>query len=158
MKRIYVNEQVCIGCGLCLVYCQVEHSPSKDVIKAFKQGSTPPLAYVAVECRGPVSFAVQCRHCEDAPCVYACLTGALQKDPDSGLVTVDTSRCIGCWTCMLFCPYGAVRQAPDRKTIAKCDYCGDREIPACVANCPNEALVYAEADDTVLDFMGEGLK
>jgi Fe-S-cluster-containing hydrogenase component 2 len=28
--------------------------------------------------------------------------------------------------------------------MVKCDLCQDEEIPVCVANCPNEALVYME--------------
>jgi carbon-monoxide dehydrogenase iron sulfur subunit len=28
----------------------------------------------------------------------------------------------------------------DHKHVVKCDLCPDREIPACVDNCPNEAL------------------
>jgi Fe-S-cluster-containing hydrogenase component 2 len=30
------------------------------------------------------------------------------------------------------------------KVVAKCDLCLGRDIPACVANCPNEALFVAE--------------
>ena len=147
MKRIYINEQVCIGCHLCEVYCQVEHSQSKDLIKAFKRESPRPLPRARVEVRKPISISVQCRHCAEAPCVYACLTGALQRDPESGKVTVDVERCIGCWTCIIACPFGAIRQDTYRGKIAKCDLCPDKDMPVCVTNCPNEALIYAEAKD-----------
>jgi carbon-monoxide dehydrogenase iron sulfur subunit len=127
----------------------VEHSQSKDLIKAFKRESPRPLPYVMVDRRGPVCFAVQCRHCAEAPCVYTCLTGALQRDPESGIVTVDVERCIGCWTCVLACPFGAIRRDTYREKIAKCDLCPGEDVPVCVTNCPNEALVYAEAEDDV---------
>ena len=146
MKRIYIKEQVCIGCHLCEVYCQVEHSQSWDLIKAFKRESPRPLPRLWVEARMPISFAVQCRHCAEPPCVYACLTGALHREPVSGIVTVDEERCIGCWTCLLACPLGAIRQDTQREKIAKCDFCPEHDIPVCVANCPNEALVCAEAE------------
>jgi len=145
MRRIYIKEQVCIGCHLCEVYCQVAHSGTKDLVKAFKGESPRSLPCLSVEERKPVSFAVQCRHCADPTCVYACLTGALHRDPDSGVVTVDMERCIGCWTCILVCPFGAIRQDICRGKIAKCDLCAGRDMPVCVMNCPNEALVYAEA-------------
>jgi carbon-monoxide dehydrogenase iron sulfur subunit len=29
----------------------------------------------------------------------------------------------------------------NRKAVAKCDLCPDHDVPVCVANCPNEALV-----------------
>ena len=144
MRRVYIKEEVCIGCHLCEVFCQVEHSQSKDLIKAFKRESPRPLPRLWVEARMPVSFAVQCRHCDEPPCVHACLTGALQRDAESGIVTVDVDRCIGCWICMLACPFGAIRQDTQRGKIIKCDLCIGENMPVCVSQCPNEALVYAE--------------
>jgi carbon-monoxide dehydrogenase iron sulfur subunit len=149
MKKVYINEEVCIGCGLCEVHCRLQHSKSKDLLKVFKKELTLiPLA--RVERNQPISFSVQCRHCAEPSCVYACLTGALQQDPETGIVSVDTEKCIGCWTCILVCPFGIIRQDKSQKCIAKCDLCLGTEIPACVANCPNEALVFAEARDSKL--------
>ena len=144
MKRIYIKEPVCIGCHLCEVYCQVEHSQSKDLLKAFKRESPQPRSRVSIEERKPLSFSVRCQHCDEPPCVYACLTGALRRDVGSGVVVVDEERCIGCWTCILVCPFGSIRQDTNRGRIAKCDLCAGRDEPACVTNCPNEALVYVE--------------
>ncbi len=150
MKRIYIKEQACIGCHLCEVHCQLEHSVSKDLIKAFKREAPRPLPRLWVEENRPVSFSVRCHHCDEPPCVYVCLTGALSRDADSGIVTVDDAKCIGCWTCILVCPFGAIRQDTHRGKIAKCDLCPGGDAPACVTNCPNEALVYAEVQDGVL--------
>jgi carbon-monoxide dehydrogenase iron sulfur subunit len=145
MKRVYVKEEVCIGCRLCEVYCQVEHSQSKDLIKAFRGRTPRPLSRLRVEEKGPISFSVCCQQCDEAPCVYACLTGALSRDPVRGVIKVDEERCVGCWTCILVCPFGAIRQDTNRGRIAKCDLCAGKDEPACVTNCPNEALVYVEA-------------
>jgi len=144
MKRIYVNEEACIGCGLCEVYCQVEHSQSKDIIKAFKKESPRPVARIRVDKNEDISFAVQCRHCAEPWCVYSCLTGAMSKDSVSGIVTVDVEKCVGCWTCLLVCPLGAIRQDTKRGKTLKCDLCQGEDIPVCVVNCPNEALVCVE--------------
>ena len=130
-----------MGCGLCRVYCQVEHSRSKDVIKAFKSENPRTLPRIRVERNGEVSFSIQCRHCDEPWCVYSCLTGALRKDLASGTVTVDDEKCMGCWTCLIACPYGALTRDVSRKVVAKCDLCPHQEVPVCVANCPNEALV-----------------
>ena len=141
MKRVYVKEEVCIGCGLCEVYCRVEHSQSKDLIKAFKRETPRPLPRVHVERNVEVSFPIQCRHCAEPWCVYSCLTGAIHKESTGDKVIVDMERCIGCWTCIVACPYGALSRDLNSKTVIKCDLCPGREIPACVINCPNEALV-----------------
>jgi len=147
MKKVYVKEEACIGCHLCEVYCQLQHAQSKDLIKAFKRESPRPLSRLRVEERGPISFSVRCKQCDEAPCVYACLTGALARDPMRGVIIVDEERCIGCWTCMLVCPFGAIRQDTMRGKMLKCDLCADEDIPYCVVNCPNEALVYVDVED-----------
>lgn len=141
MKRIYVKEEVCMGCHLCEVYCQRQQAQSRDLIKAFKRESPPALPRLRVEEKGPVSFSVRCQQCDEAPCVLACLTGALTRDPVSSLVKVDERRCIGCWTCLLVCPLGVLKQDTEQKRVLKCDLCQGEEIPVCVAYCPNEALV-----------------
>jgi len=143
MKRVYAKEEVCIGCKLCEVYCRTEHSKSKNIIKAHKKEFPRPMARVLVEELRPVSFALQCRHCDEPACVEACITGALTKD-ESGRVVHDEAKCVGCWTCVLVCPHGAPQRDLERRKIAKCDLCPDRETPACVEMCPNEALVYEE--------------
>ena len=65
-------------------------------------------------------------------------------DEVTGTIAVDAEKCIGCWTCIVACPYGALTRDGDRKVVAKCDLCPGSDIPACVANCPNEALVLVE--------------
>ena len=138
---MYVKEEACIGCGLCEVYCRVEHSQSKDPIKAFRRESPRPLPRVRVERNIEISFPIQCRQCAEPWCVYSCLTGAMHKELGSDKVTVDTQKCVGCWTCIVACPYGALSRDVHSKTVVKCDLCPGREIPVCVVNCPNEALL-----------------
>lgn len=144
MRRIYIKEEVCMGCRLCEVYCQLQHSKSKDLIRAFKREAPRPLPRLRVEERKPVFLSVRCQHCDEALCIYACLTGALSREQDSGTVTVDEERCIGCWTCLLACPFGAIRQDKGQGRIVKCDLCPGKDVPVCVTTCPNEALVYME--------------
>jgi len=140
-----------MGCGLCRVYCQVEHSQSKDLIKAFMKETPQPLPRIRVEKKAEVSFALQCRQCTDPWCVYSCLTGAITKDPASGMVSVDAEKCVGCWTCIVACPYGALTRDPSSETAVKCDLCPGRDIPACVAVCPNEALALSlDSEDECL--------
>ena len=150
MKRIVIHEEYCIGCRLCEVNCLVQHSKSKKIIKAFRQEKDSIVPGVQVEQSGYVSFALQCRHCDDAPCIEACITGAMRRDPASGAVLCDTDQCVGCWMCIMVCPVGAIKRGAPATTgkqarvASKCDLCMGAETPACVANCPNEAIVYQD--------------
>lgn len=144
-----------MGCGLCKVYCKTEQSQSKDIIKAFKREFPAPLSRVRVERINEKSFSLQCRHCDEPWCVYSCLTGAMQKDPITGIVTIDREKCMGCWTCILACPNGALVRDAYYNVVAKCDLCPEREVPACVAYCPNEALMVVDViEDGVVQAVG----
>jgi len=146
VKRVYVKEEFCIACTLCEIFCAVQHSASRDILRAFKRETPRPMPRALVERIGPVSFSVQCRHCAEPLCVYSCLTGAMHRDEETGAIVVDAERCIGCWTCVMACPYGVIRQGMYRghPVAVKCDLCPGRDVPACVENCPNGALVFAE--------------
>ena len=83
-----------------------------------------------VEEEGPLSFAMQCRHCEDAPCLEACITGAMHRDEETGAVLCDEDKCVGCWMCVMVCPFGAIqRNVSGRKAASKCDLCYGEEMP-----------------------------
>ncbi len=144
VKRIRIHEEYCIGCRLCEIICMVKHSASGKIIKAFRKESERPLPRVRVEEEGYTSFALQCRHCDEAPCVENCLTGAMHRDEATGVVLCDEDLCVGCWMCVMSCPFGVVeRKEKGKTTVSKCDVCaGKEEIPPCVKNCPNEALTY----------------
>jgi carbon-monoxide dehydrogenase iron sulfur subunit len=151
MKNIYIKEEYCLGCRLCEIYCQVKHSRSKKIIKAFKKELASVLPRVLVEEIGYNSFAIQCRHCSDAPCVDACISGAMIKNDNTGVVTCNEEKCVGCWSCIMVCPYGVIkRDLSSEKIASKCDLCEGEEMPVCVKNCPNEALKFGEVDEKQL--------
>jgi len=146
-RIIAVHPDRCLGCKTCELYCAAERgSDGQTVYRAVKEEPRP-RPRVRVEGRSGFSAAIQCRHCRQAPCLDACLTGALQRDEATGLVLVDEARCIGCWTCTMFCPYGVIYPWPERGFALKCDRCAHLEEPVCVAVCPTRALeVVAEED------------
>ncbi len=141
MKRVYVNEQWCLGCHLCEYYCAFANSEKDDMVKALKNVDIHPR--IQVEDQGDVHFAVSCRHCEEPLCVKGCITGALTKQ--DGVIQIDKEKCVGCYTCILSCPYGAVMPS-EEGVVQKCELClhNSAGSPACVTGCPNRAVVYEE--------------
>jgi Fe-S-cluster-containing dehydrogenase component len=97
--------------------------------------------------KGPVFIKKQCMHCNEPACVAACLTQAMHKTK-AGPVVWDGDKCMGCRYCMVSCPFEIPRfeYHSANPRIQKCDMCYARlktgEMPACAANCPNDALFY----------------
>ena len=141
MKRVYVNEQWCLGCHLCEYNCAFANSGQTNIVKALKGKSIFPRIHVEGEDK--ITFAVSCRHCEDPMCVKSCISGALSKK--DGTVCIDRNKCVGCLTCILVCPYGAMSQDANG-AVQKCELCMGNTCgePACVKSCPNKAIVYEE--------------
>lgn len=144
MKRVYANEKWCIGCHLCEYNCAFANSGKSDMVKALK--NKPVFPRITVEEDNKITYAVSCRHCDDAICVKSCIAGALSNE--DGVIKIDKEKCIGCLTCVLVCPYGAVSQGRDG-VAQKCELCLENSCgePACVKGCPNRALVYEERGD-----------
>ena len=147
MKVIGVHLDRCTGCKTCELYCAVDRGSNEKTLLKAVQESPLPQARVRVEGNNQVPIALQCRHCLQAPCLDACLTGALTRDPESNMVVVQEDRCIACWTCTMFCPYGVIYPWPERKIALKCDRCAYMENPTCVEVCPCKALELVEIGD-----------
>ena len=144
MKRIYVNEEWCLGCRLCEYNCAFANSGLKNMAQALK--GKPIFPRIHVEDNGRITYAVSCRHCEDPLCVKSCIAGAIRKE--NGVVKIDRDRCVGCFTCVLVCPYGALA-ADENGVMQKCELCLANACgaPACVKGCPNNAIVYEEREE-----------
>ncbi len=92
----------CVGCGACVMACKVENGTPHGIYWAnvyFKESGAYPAAKWTPMPSG-------CMHCQDAPCVNVCPTGASYHD-ENGVVLVDSSKCLGCRACMNACPYNA---------------------------------------------------
>ena len=141
MKRVYVNEEWCLGCHLCEYNCAFVNSGERDMIRALKGKKIYPRVHV--EEKDDIHYAVSCRHCKDALCVKSCIAGALSYR--DGAVCIDRDKCVGCQTCVLVCPYGAMAPGKDG-AMQKCELCLQNTCgtPACVQGCPNRAIVFEE--------------
>ena len=141
MKRVYVDEKWCLGCHLCEYYCAFANSGKDDMVKALKDAGINPR--IRIEQKDNINFAVSCRHCDDPLCVKGCISGALtQKD---GVIMIDQDKCVGCYTCILSCPYGAIMPS-DEVAVQKCELCINNSggEPICVKGCINNAMGFGE--------------
>ncbi|HEU5423099.1 MAG TPA: NrfD/PsrC family molybdoenzyme membrane anchor subunit [Nitrolancea sp.] len=141
-----IDNRKCIGCHACTTACKSENEVPLGVfrtwVKYTEKGTFPNTRrYFNV---------TRCNHCDNAPCITVCPTKALYRRPD-GIVDFDSSRCIGCKSCMQACPYDALYIDPFEHTAAKCNYCAHRVdvglLPACVIVCPEKAIIAGDLDD-----------
>ena len=157
MNRVIIADpKKCIGCHTCEVACVVSHQEQETGIETVVKDEFFPRIHVM---KGyTISTAVVCRQCEDAPCANVCPNGAISRKDD--FVYVDQTKCIGCKTCVIACPYGtmevisrpvaqqitALNTIPQYRAEAhKCDLCHTRAGgPACVEVCPTHALMVVD--------------
>ena len=140
MKRVFVKEEWCLGCHLCEYNCAFANS-GLDLMEKLKGKRIYPR--IRIEGEKDVTYAVSCRHCKDPICVKSCISGAMHLE--NGAVCIDREKCVGCLTCVLVCPFGAVAEG-ENGTVQKCELCLKNSCgePACVAGCPNRAIVFEE--------------
>jgi Fe-S-cluster-containing dehydrogenase component len=163
---LVIDLDICVGCHACAVNCKEwntsgYHAPMTDTAP---YGADPTGVWFnrvhAYEVQRPagqsqtVYFPKSCLHCEDAPCVTVCPTGASYKREEDGIVLVDENMCIGCKLCSWACPYGAREFDANEGVMKKCTLCVDKiynenlpkesRQPACVSTCPANARHFGD--------------
>jgi carbon-monoxide dehydrogenase iron sulfur subunit len=147
VRKKLIDREKCLGCRNCELACIAVH---KDTVAktAYTEGIETverPRNKVQLDEQGR-KFPEFCRHCDEPACVEACMSGALKKG-DDGLVVVDHDICVGCYMCVMSCPYGMARPTvTNERRMIKCDGCRGREKMACVAACPQRCLQQVEED------------
>jgi carbon-monoxide dehydrogenase iron sulfur subunit len=158
VKRIVADPRKCVACRACEMACALAHADTDDIVEAIVEKGARPSIYI--ESAGAFVVPLQCRHCEDAPCMAVCPSAALVRPDEDGPVLVDQEKCIGCAFCVQACPFGLVRVArrpgangsdgKKKMVVVKCDHCAGRQAeglgPACVESCPVGALAFVEVD------------
>lgn len=144
-----IDTLKCVGCSDCVIACQMENNVPlgfcRDWVVESVHGTYP---QVGLELRSE-----RCNHCENAPCVRCCPTGA-SHIVDGGIVLVTPEKCIGCGACIQACPYDARYSHPEGY-VDKCTFCVHRIDegldPACVAVCPTKCMYFGDLDDVNSD-------
>ncbi|KAA3607291.1 MAG: 4Fe-4S dicluster domain-containing protein [Planctomycetota bacterium] len=141
-----VNLNRCVGCSACAIACKSENNVPPGRLRRWihekTAGRFPDLKMQI--------WSESCMHCEDAPCVHSCPTGASHVDAATGTVQVHPELCTGCKACMASCPYDARYVHPDGY-IDKCTLCVHKlehgEEAACQSICPTSAIAVGDLDD-----------
>lgn len=157
---ILYDSTLCIGCQSCEYACSEQYGlpeptevPEPDVIR--KTDETRRLVINSYNTsKGEQYIRRSCNHCNNPACASACLTKAMLKT-DEGPVIWREDKCMGCRSCMISCPFDMPKfeyNSPNPK-IQKCRMCfeliQEGGIPACVENCPTEALLFGKRRDLI---------
>lgn len=170
---LVIDLDTCVGCHACVISCKEWNTggygaPLSDT-DAY--GSDPSGTFLnrvhTYEVKPKdaparvTHFPKSCLHCEDAPCVTVCPTGASFKRSEDGIVLVHEDWCIGCGLCAWACPYGAREMDGVEKVMKKCTLCVDRiynenipeedRVPSCVRTCPAGARHFGDLGDPESD-------
>lgn len=153
MKKIYCQISKCLSCHSCEIACATVHSESKKLTDAINEDPLPrqliKVEYIdeSGKIHNKRSIAIQCRQCEDPQCLQACITGGIYMDEKSGRIMFEYEKCVGCWSCIMVCPFGVIVQYEENRKASKCDLCPDEKIPPCVRACPTKALIYCDKEE-----------
>ena len=166
---LVIDLDVCVGCHACATSCKEWNAGgySAPLTDTNPYGAEPDGVwfnrvhnYEVKDASGDsraVHFPRSCLHCDNAPCVTVCPTGASYKRGEDGIVLVNADVCIGCKLCSWACPYGAREYDADAGIMKKCTLCVDRiynpnlsehaRVPACVSACPTGARSFGDLGD-----------
>ena len=138
VKMLKVDYEKCTGCRACEMVCSLVHSGECNPRKSN-------IHNVNLNNEGFVS--IMCFHCDDPLCGKTCPVNAIHKDLETGLVTIDEDRCVGCKLCVLSCPFGNMCFSSEKHRPFKCDLCGGD--PQCVVYCSTKAINYVSIEDDI---------
>jgi Fe-S-cluster-containing dehydrogenase component len=157
---LLIDLTACGGCRTCEATCAEANGLPEPVYDAKTvdtiRRTTSERQWVVVNrhetSKGEIFARQQCMHCLEPACTSACLTKALYKTAE-GPVVWREDKCMGCRFCMVSCPFDVPKfeyhSAVPR--IQKCRMCWERQVkgekPACVENCPAEALTFGKRSE-----------
>lgn len=144
-----IRQSLCIDCEKCVDACNMtNHVPeygyrTRILTKKYTGQLDKQVEFIPV----------LCNQCNKPACVRACPTKATYKDPVTGIVRMESKKCIGCKTCILACPYDARYFNVEKRAVDKCDFCWDKRLSqgeketGCSAACPTGARTFGNLTD-----------
>ncbi len=118
VKRLAHDDEKCTKCHLCEKACS----------QAFFKDDALEKSRISIE-ENSINVCNQCGECIDV-----CNEMALYRN-SSGVVMLDSKKCVGCLMCVGFCPSLSLRLPEGFLKPFKCTACG-----ICVKECPEKVL------------------
>lgn len=144
---IYQNR--CIDCERCIEACaETNKVPEGGYRTRILERDVPDAIGQQRE-----FIPVLCNQCNIPQCTRVCPTKATYKNPTNGIVMMNITKCIGCLTCQLACPYNARYFNEEKKAVDKCNFCFDtrlskgESVTACAAACPAGCRNFGDLSD-----------
>ena len=154
MAGFSVNSERCYACKTCSIGCANEKMlPAGVLLRRVRTFDTA---------TGIAMVSMACNHCDEPACLAVCPQSCYTKDEATGLVIQNHDLCIGCKSCVMACPFGAVSVATTqvpvlmgdvrvgsqtKSFVLKCDLCVDRPGgPACAEACPTKGLTLVDEE------------
>jgi carbon-monoxide dehydrogenase iron sulfur subunit len=142
-RKVLFHPERCLVCLSCVLACQMNSAGTSEIRK-IPQGRASSEKISVTFARG-TPWVWTCQHCVPAPCVEACISGSLRYEDGRGVIH-HPETCVGCGSCVLVCPHGALRYDEKEERVTKCNLCVEHEVPPCVQACQTRALVYQDVD------------
>jgi formate dehydrogenase iron-sulfur subunit len=165
---------LCIGCRACQVACKewndllsedTEQTGSYENPKRLSGDTWKQVKFIEMPSLASPTwlfYSDSCKHCQEAPCLDACPTGAIFRTED-GMVLINEDVCNGNKHCVAACPFQVVEISKKTQTAAKCTFCYERISsslkPACAKVCPTDCIQFGERSELLkkahhrLDFL-----
>ena len=135
MKVLIIDTEKCTGCNSCQVVCSAWNTDSVNLEHSC-------IRLIPFE-KEMFYFPNVCAQCSMAYCELSCPINAISRNKETGALEVNKEKCVGCKTCLLACPLGAISIVDG--TSHKCNLCeGD---PKCVASCEYGAITFGEVEE-----------
>ncbi|MEW6334748.1 MAG: 4Fe-4S dicluster domain-containing protein [Thermodesulfobacteriota bacterium] len=145
-KALVFRPERCLMCLSCVLACQLKALGIEDPRdQPLRTGPKPPRRLSMVLAAG-TPWPERCRHCTQAPCAEACISGSIVLDDASGAVRHRPETCVGCGTCRLVCPFNGIAPDDSGDCMTKCSLCPEDAVPRCVEACGTGALTLSDGD------------
>jgi len=137
-RKILIDLSICRSCPDCRVECRYSYHPVNNGMKDLLERAL---------------FQVTCRKCEDAPCMAACPSEALERNAQ-GVIERSVMLCIGCKSCVVACPFGTLMTHMFDFKKPVCDVCrlDDAAVSLkCQETCPKGAIRLVDMEENAAE-------